>query len=743
MLENIPNELRLLKNWVVADMSLNDKGLPKKTPLNPRTGQAALVNDPTTWGTFEEAMKTGSKTIGFVLSEQDDYCIIDLDNKPSNPATPEQLQRHSKIIEAFKSYTEISVSGTGVHIVIKGKIAKGKHRDHVEVYSQLRYMIFTGNVLNPFPIEERQAILDVLYNEMGDTIDISSLEQIDGDLTDAEIFERASNASNGDKFLRLCNGDLTGYPSQSEADFALMSMIAFYTVDNEQAIRFFRYTALGKRDKARRDSYFIGQYGMLNKIRANQSPPINAQALIDAASKLIKQEQKLEKQLESKVIDLETSFPPGIIGDMANYFYSSAIRPVREIALAAAIALTAGVVGRSYNISGAGLNQYLILLARTGSGKEGALSGIDNLLAAVRPSIPMADQFLGPSAFSSGQALIKVLNEKPCFVSVLGEFGLTLQQLSDPRTTASERMLKKVLLDLYSKSGHNQLLRSSVYSDTEKNTKIVQAPNVTILGESTPETFYDGLDASMVAEGLIPRFSIIEYKGDRPKRNLNAHHAPSDELIAKFSELIAASLTISNNNNCVPVQIEPAALEMLDVFDKQADERMNTKSEAEVQLWNRAHLKSLKLSALLAVGINAHQPTVTKELTIWATKFVYDEISNITNRFADGDIGQGETKQLSDLKAIIKDYYLLSDKLKISYQINQKLYELKVIPYSYLSRKLVSIASYRKDRLGATTALKRNIQVLADSGILVPLTQNWLQTNASFSGVGYGLGEQW
>src|SRR5690606_21901645 len=143
--------------------------------------------------------------------------------------------------------------------------------------------------------------------------------------------------------------------------------------------------------------------------------------------------------------------------------------------ISAAIALVAGIIGRSYNISGTGLNQYIILLAKTGAGKEGAATGIENLVSAVRPIVPMVDRFIGPSAFASGQALIKVLDEQPCFVSILGEFGLTLQQLCDPRANSAQVMLRKVLLDLYNKSGWNKVLRSSVYSDTSKNTKLIRS----------------------------------------------------------------------------------------------------------------------------------------------------------------------------------------------------------------------------------------------------------------------------
>lgn len=748
MLNNIPGELRSLPQWVIADMTLDpETGLPKKHPLNPRTGQLADVTNPATWGTFQEALKSGRKHIGFVLSPSDPYTIIDLDNKPHKPATPEQLARHYKILEAFNSYTERSTSGTGYHIIIKGAIPAGVHRDNVEVYSAGRYMICTGDAVRQAPITDHQALLDVLFHEM-QPVATSELVDREAVMDDMDLLNMASSASNADKFNTLCRGEWKDdYPSQSEADFALLSMFTFYTQDNEQVRRLFRMSALGKRDKATRDNKYLDR--ALGKIRAQQPAPIDFSQLVANAQALetIKAEQpKLNgakvhflpgsepKQLE------DLTLPPGVIGELAQYFYASAIRPVPEVALAAAIALTAGVVGRSYNISGSGLNQYIILLAKTGSGKEGALSGIENLIAAVRPQVPMADQFLGPAAFASGQALVKVLNDRPCFVSVLGEFGLTLQQLSDHRANSAQIMLRKVLLDLYAKSGWNRSLRSSVYSDTEKNTKIIQAPNVTILGESTPETFFDGLDASHISEGLIPRFTVIQYQGERPARNRAANVPPSPELAQRFADMIAVALTTTNNNTCCPVAVDDHGLRLLDAFDSEADKIMNdSKHEAETQLWNRAHLKALKLAALLAVGVNPHQPVITGVTAQWAIDFTRRDIEGVAKRFMDGDVGQGDGKQHHDLKRAIELYFSAPPKHIFSDQAGTKMFEAKVIPYRFLASRTACVASFRTDRLGSTQALKRALQRMVDSGVLAEIPVAVLQRNFGFSGVAYGL----
>lgn len=738
MLQNIPIELRALPQWVCAGAD--------KIPVSPRTGQAASVTDPATWGTFEEACRTGFKHVGFVLAAWDPYCIIDLDNKPEKPLTEEQWQRHQKILTAFDSYTERSASGRGYHIIVKGKLPAGVHRDNVEVYSSARYMICTGDVVRNTPIGDYQQLLDVLYGEMkpADTVELTERDSL---LDDGEVVAMAMRAVNAEKFNALCAGDMTDYPSQSEADFALLSIIAYYTPDNEQVRRLFRMSALGKREKAVKDDRYLNF--ALGKIRAQQPAPVDIGALAANAEAVL---QALPISTQSPVEPSRTpsqapsvpgiSLPPGLVGELAQYFYQTAIRPVPEIALAAAIALTAGVCGRSYNISGSGLNQYIILLAKTGSGKEGALSGIENLISAVRPQIPMVDQFLGPAAFASGQALVKVLNDKPCFVSVLGEFGLTLQQLSDQRANSAQLMLRKVLLDLYAKSGWNRMLRSSVYSDTEKNTKIIQAPNVTILGESTPETFFDGLDASHVAEGLIPRFSVIEYTGDRPPRNRNANVPPSQGLAQRFSDLVAVSLTTSNNNACAPVQLDSHSVALLDEFDTRADGIMNaSKMDVEMQVWNRAHLKALKLAALLAVGCNPHQPIVTAEMAQWAIAFVTRDVELVAARFKDGDVGQGDSKQYHDLKRAIEAY--LGHPTKAVKDRFGDLHKAKIIPYAHLAQRTAAVASFRQDRLGATNALKRAVQTFLDSGMLIEIARPQLLEKYKFSGVAYGIGSRW
>lgn len=754
ILENIPMELRERMQWLCWRYETSATGKPTKVPYNPASMLHASVTDPSTWVSFQQAVDNLASFdgIGFVLTRSDPYCIIDLDNKVEKPITPDQWALHQRILSTFETYTEKSVSGRGYHIVMRGAVPRGLHRDCVEVYSDMRYMAFTGEVTRNAPIVECQTLLDKMIGQMEPLASIPDLIQIDGKYSDAYICEMASAATNGEKYVALCNGkwkDL-GYPSQSEADYALLSMLTFYTLDNAQVLRLFRASALGKRDKATQDDRYLNR-GIAN-IRSKMPQPADLQAaasLAKAVTDAYKEEQA-EKLAQPSVsatptrAEPYTNIPPGLIGQLTQYFYDSAIRPVYEVALSAAICFMAGVVGRQFNISKTGLNQYVLLIAKTGTGKEGAANGINALVSAVRPQVPRIDECIGPGAFASGQGLIKTLDKNKCFVSILGEFGLTLQSLNDPRASASTLLLKRVLLDLYSKSGWHQVLRSTAYSDQEKNTQTVYAPSLSILGESTPEMFYEGINSSDIANGLIPRMQVLEYNGERPPRNRNAGAAPSAELVDRVAAVAARALTMQSNNSCAQVSIESDALLMLDKFDEYCDSKIkNSHGEGETQLWNRAHLKALKLAALLAVGVNDNAPTVTTELADWACKFTHEGTLAIVRKFSDGETGTGDRKQISDVRRLIQEYFAYDKKTLLNYKCDPKLQDAYLVPYNYFTVRALQLSGFCRDARGAARCLKATLDLMVAGEMLNQVDPATALQKFGKRQVLYSIGNSW
>lgn len=787
---NIPHELRALKQWVVWREG--------KVPFQVN-GTLADVTNPNTWNSFENCaqalLNPLNLGIGFVFTANDPYSFIDLDNAHGDQAI---LATHLKIAHEFNSYSEVSPSGMGLHIIVKGTVIAGRRRSKVEIYSSARYATMTGQVHNNSPIVDCQAQLTQLWEQMGSGPVAQSLYQGNDKETDTDeaIIKKATDAVNGDKFAKLLKGNWQDlYSSQSEADFAFIDILAFYTQNRNQLIRIFRSSPLGFRDKAKRHDYLSG---MISRSFDRMLPPLDFDGMKNALElKLAKDQlalplgsvaQRLEPSAhnglvvgsspatstnktvsdngspsafdaaslgsnpsavakpysdftasgeaynKSEAIRLSASLPPGLLGEIASFIYQAAPRPVPEVALAAAIGLMAGICGRAYNISGTGLNQYVLLLAMTGAGKEAAASGINKLMNTIKMQVPTSTGFIGPSEISSGSALFKYLgNSSQSFISLLGEFGLRLQQMSSPNANGSEVSLRRMFLDLYNKSGYSEILHASVYSDKANNTSAVPSPSFSILGESTPERFYGALNEDMISEGLLPRFLLIEYKGNRPP--LNEHHTsviPSFSLVERLASLAAQCETVNHSNprRVINVNSSPEASRMLFDFDKYADNRINSSNKEVIrQLWNRAHIKVLKLSALIAVGENMIEPVISAHAMTWAADLIQADIAALTERFEAGEIGANsfEVKQAQEIVRMIKEYIRSPyDKIEKYMQLKSpKMHHDKVIPYVYLNKRLAPMSAFRNDRIGGTGALKRTIQNLIDGDRIREVGKVW------------------
>jgi hypothetical protein len=736
---NIPNELKCLKQWVCCHDTTT------KLPLNPYNLKPASVDNPNTWGTYLDALAANTKHVGFVFTSNDPYCVIDLDDKPDNPATPEQREIFKKIISAFDSYTEISQSGFGVHVICKGPVFSGCRQNKVELYSKERYMIFTGNLLGPSkPIQDRSELIATLHKELFNSRPLAPLLWLAPDLPDESVLNMANAARNesGAKFKALWNGT-HGMESHSEADFALLSLLCFYSKSDEQVIRLFHQSALGKREKAFRQDYLINS---LEKIRASFAKPEVDLSQLDTN---IKKAQK-EAEIVSKGID----WPPGLVGEIGKYIFATSKHPVKEISMTASLALITSIVARAYNISHTGLNQYFILIAGTGRGKEEGRKGINRIVNACREQLLMldtvsiVDDFIGPSGFESGQGLVRAIVKKPCCLAMLGEFGDTLAEITSNHANPNVKRISKVLRDVYNQSGANDTFRGSVYADEAKDVKDVKSPNLTIYAEGATETFFDSIEPSQIANGLIPRFLVLEYNGKRvASRKVSNLEVPT-MIVERVKELFINSYAIMRNENVCNVSMTNEAEKLLGLtgeFDVECTSNINeNNSQGGAELWNRAHLKAMKLAAMLAVAENLSYPVITKEQAEWSINLIRLTTQNLVSKFDSGEIGQGDTKQDSDFKKAFLAYLKMSPKERQKNGVGNELsYHKDIVPYSRLKNYLRRLSSFNCDRRGATNALDSVIARFIKDQIIVQIPVDQAFTQYGTKSVVYSIGPEW
>lgn len=253
--KNIPDELKKLKQWVCWQGD--------KLPRNPYTGGNAQSNNKETWSDFDTAIKALDKYhfdgIGFMFANG--YFGVDLDKCLDNTDFIDEF------VETLQSYTEISRSGNGIHIICKGTLPDGaRRRGNVEMYSSGRYFIMTGKLYNPnyTEIKDCTESIKLLHNKYLYTekpqVAPRVIQKLDMD--DNEIVDKARNCRTGSLFQLLYSGNWQGvYNSQSEADLALCNHLAFWTQkDATQMDRIFRTSGL-YRDKwdSKRGAYTYGE----------------------------------------------------------------------------------------------------------------------------------------------------------------------------------------------------------------------------------------------------------------------------------------------------------------------------------------------------------------------------------------------------------------------------------------------------------------------------------------------------
>ncbi|MFT9496763.1 hypothetical protein [Anaerosolibacter sp.] len=151
--KNIPKELQDLKAWVCWRAVWDEKKQKNdKIPINPANGYNAKSNDPNTWTDYKTAVLACTKNklagIGFMFSGSG-YFGIDIDNCVVDGKFSDMAK---DVLSTVKSYTEMSPSGNGLHIIAKGKLPEGGRRNQqgLEMYDQGRFFTITGDVLEGY-----------------------------------------------------------------------------------------------------------------------------------------------------------------------------------------------------------------------------------------------------------------------------------------------------------------------------------------------------------------------------------------------------------------------------------------------------------------------------------------------------------------------------------------------------------------------------------------------------------------
>lgn len=289
-------ELKQERIWVCYPMIWNDtghggQGAYDKPPIDPNKLTNGSATKPETWSDYATAAAQIGKTtiikngaslveckivgVGVCLQGASSLCGIDLDSVVCDGVVTPEAQ---ELVNLMDSYTEISASGTGLHILFKGNKPQGRNKAggkadanggrlaEYEFYESGKYLTLSCNVYLNKPAEERTEQAEIAYKKYWHTdaapikfhyekknqrVTISYARWIEYTkrLSDAELLEAIFKSPKiGARVEALFNGDMTAYGSHHQADQALICYLYNFTCDASRTDALFRQSTICRAD---------------------------------------------------------------------------------------------------------------------------------------------------------------------------------------------------------------------------------------------------------------------------------------------------------------------------------------------------------------------------------------------------------------------------------------------------------------------------------------------------------------
>lgn len=284
--------------------------------------------------------------------------------------------------------------------------------------------------------------------------------------------------------------------------------------------------------------------------------------------------------------------PSGILRHAFDFYCQCAYRESHVMGLAVALSLCQTIFGRRVRShTDMRTNDYNLVLATTGSGKETCETAITKILNAADAK----GSHLIPPDIQSGNGLMHAIAANPCGVWVCDEFGKILQAVLDRKGNQHIKNIGNHLLKLYGKS--NGMYGGAAHSDGIRN-RVIE-PHLVVLGLATGSTVFDCVTTENVNDGLLGRIAFWPVQ-DRPKPKDELQIAkPSDDLVSvvqAWIEFAPGGNLGKEHPKAETIYMSADAKGRWNAHAKQIDERMREESESRAAIWARVAARSMKLA---------------------------------------------------------------------------------------------------------------------------------------------------
>lgn len=326
-----------------------------------------------------------------------------------------------------------------------------------------------------------------------------------------------------------------------------------------------------------------------------------------------------------KKIDEELLCPPGF-EDVMEYILATSPQPSRLFATQAALSLGSVLGGRLWrtNVNNNFTSMYFVNVGQSGSGKDRPQRAVDDILMACDMK-----ELIGPDGgYTGATAIHEQLLKHPVHYTKYDEFGDMLRVVNATNQSFAFEGIK-LLKTVWGSAG--SVVTGKIYAKHADDRPMIYKPAVTILGSTTPNTFYKSLTLSDLEGGLIPRLLIAESLEKR-KEPKPCPDVPVPSNVIEIAKIIRANpfgnmpVSLGGEIDVVPRIIEEdhGALAIYSqLFAKIEQEEKRLKDSELFIMLNRTQEKAMRIGAILALFDNPSKPVVTAKMADWACRYAW------------------------------------------------------------------------------------------------------------------------
>jgi hypothetical protein len=580
---NIPQALKAVPNWMTWSL-VNGTKIP-----------SGKSNDSWSWTNFER-IKNQEK-IAYVFASNCPFTGIDVDDCIVDGDFTEFAREILHLFEG-KAYAEISPSGTGIKLWVRAKKPQGYRcqNKNLEVYDNNRFFAVTGEVLAGFGDVGKDATQELLhlldkylkpdttpkpttsiYPAVYPSISISKrLEEY------AETFEpvyeggRNHKAFNHAGNMRAITDEIGNPPSEDEIIYLLRRWNASNVppLSDDELLKAIESSA---------------RNGSARAVKPPTEQPVYDYSHIDFENLNL----DFDTEIDDEEFCLSCIPESGLLRGVFEFYSEVCYRKSNMMGLAVSLSLCQTILGRRVRShTDLRTNDYNLIIAPTGSGKEACETTITKLLSAADASNSM----LLPPDIQSGNGLMHAIAQQPCGIWCCDEFGKILQAILDKKGNLHIKNIGNHLLKLYGKA--SGVYGGAAHSDGVRN-KVVQ-PHLVLLGLATASTVFSSVGADQVSDGLIGRIAFFPVQDRPPEKESMSIAEPSHELVKAVRSWIEYTPGRGNLNDLFPepsiVEMTPEALERWKQHRQGIDHKMREESESRAAVWARVAARAMKLA---------------------------------------------------------------------------------------------------------------------------------------------------